>query len=262
MDQEIADLLGFDPDPPAPVRRGPGRPRGSGRTTPMQRQAAMAARSERAAARLDQLLATRRANQEPDPEQAHMTVADALHGVSVSWLSQVFSMDPGTIKKRLKDCPPLHRRKAGFTYDLKVAAQYLVKPSFDIDAYMQTMKPSELPTHLQEQYWSAMTKRQQWEEKAGQLWRTDAVLEVLGDVFQTIKFTMQLWPDNIERLIGLTGDQRRLLVGMLDEMQKDLHGKLVDMPKAKVTRSTLQEAPVPPLPTTVDEEEYDIDDLV
>ncbi len=224
MDAEINKIL-FGAKPPPP-----------------RASARVKARSERAAEILENIVSRRRQERETGDEEAvHMSVADALHGVTVSWLSQVFNMDPATVKKRLRDCPPMHRRKTGFTYDLKAACQYLVKPNFDIDQYMKTMKVSEMPTHLQEAYWSAMTKRQQWEEKAGQLWRTDAVLEVLGDVFQTIKFTMQLWPENIERSTGLSGDQRVMLVRMLDAMQQELHGKLVEMPKMKQTPPSLAE---------------------
>lgn len=226
---DISDLLGFEP----PVKPRLGRP-------PKPENVR---RTENAVRVLDSLIALNRQKREKgDEEQVHMTVSDIYHGVTVSWLGTVFNMDPATVKKRLKDCPPLHRRKTGFVYDLKVAAPYLIKPAIDLDQYLKTMKVSELPIHLQEAYWSAMQKRQAWEEKAGHLWQTEKVLEVLGDVFQTIKFTMQLWPDNIERMVGLTPELRTMMTGMFDEMQKELYLKLKEMPAAKRTQSSLTES--------------------
>jgi hypothetical protein len=150
-------------------------------------------------------------------------------------------MDPTTIKKKLKDCPPLFRRKAGFVYDLKTAAQYLVVPVFDAENYLKTMKSSELPTHLQDEFWSAQIKRQKWEENAAHLWRTESVIEVLGDVMQNIKFAMQLWPDVVERASGLTQEQRKMLTQMADAMQAEIHKKLLRMPMEKQSLPILAE---------------------
>lgn len=156
-----------------------------------------------------------------------MDMTDTFGGVSVGWLSKVFGMDPTDVKKRLADCPPLHRRKAGYIYDLKVAARFLVKPVFDIQKYLREMKPSELPSQLQKEYWDANLKRQKWEENAGHLWRTEAVLEVLGDTFKLMKFSMQLWADSLERMTGLSIEQKRILVEMVDTLQNEIHEALI-----------------------------------
>lgn len=192
-----------------------------------------------------------------------INVADVMHGVTVGWLATAFSMDPTTVKKKLRDCPPIFRRKAGFVYDLKQAAAYLVPPVFDAEQYMKTMKASELPTHLQESYWSAMRKRQQWEETARHLWRDDQVMEVLGDVFKTIKFAIQLWPDQVERAAGLSAEQRVMLTNMGDALQNEIHSKLIEMPVRKQTPSTLVEgAQVSAGKTYAENDDDDITDLV
>lgn len=172
---------------------------------------------------------------------------DVQHGVTVGLLAEIFDMDPRTVRKKLQDCAPISKRKAGHIYDLKAAAQYLVRPVFNVEKYMKTMKATDLPAHMQDQYWSAMRKRQQWEAEAGHLWRTESVLEVLGDVFKTIKFSIQLWPDTVERARGLTPEQREILVGMGDALQNELHDKLMELPGFKQTTSTLSESGVPAL---------------
>lgn len=189
-------------------------------------------------------------------------VADAMHGVTVGWLSQMFRTDPTTVKKKLRDCPPIARRKAGYVYDLKVAAQYLVKPVFDIEQVMRQMKPSELPTHLQDAYWSAMRSRQKWEEDAGQLWRTERVMEVLGEVFQQIKFSIQLWPDHVRRAAGLSPEQRELLIQMGDALQAEIHRRLTELPNTRKTPSTRAEHHVSEIAPSSTREPVDLDELI
>lgn len=164
-----------------------------------------------------------------------MFVTDAHAGVTVAWLSQVFGMDPSTVKKRLADCPPMSRRKAGYVYALPQAAKYLVKPVFDVQTYLRGMKPSDLPPQLTKEYWDAALKRQLWEERAGDLWRTAKVLEVLSDTFLMMKSTIQLWTEDLERKTGLTAEQRTELVKRTDSLQNEIHQSLVEM---KSTRRT------------------------
>lgn len=256
MDDDVAELLGFDDDKPSLAKRR-GRP-----TAP-----ATIERQNKAAEVLQQLTNSRRKDEFEDAP-AHIKpvgIADVQHGVTIGTLATIFGMDPTTVRKKLRDCPPIYKRKSSYVYDLKAAAQYLVRPVFDAEQYLKNMKPSELPTHLQEAYWSAMRKRQQWEADAGHLWRTEAVLEVFGDVFQTIKFAMQLWPDQVERALGLSAEQRAMLTGMGDALQNEIHKKLVEMPSLKRTPSLLAEGgesdPVA-LPVVVDEDEFDAADLV
>ena len=162
-------------------------------------------------------------------------------GVTATWLSQVFNMSPITVKKKLKNCPSIGSTKAGFLYELPTAATFLVKPVFNVKEYLKTMKPEELPSKLQDRYWSALMRRIKYEEKASTLWRTEKVLFVLGEVFQTIKFSLQLWADTLDRATGLTTEQRDLLRGMVDGLQDDIYMKLRDFEKENRTPSVLGE---------------------
>lgn len=187
-------------------------------------------------------------------------VEDMMAGVTVSWLSQVFGMDPKTVKAKLADCPPLHRRKAGYVYHLPTACRYLIPPAISADQYIKTMKPSDLPTAFQQSFWDAALKRQKWEENAGQLWRTDRVREVLGQTFQTIKFTVQLWADTLERQTGLSLEQRELLVKLVDGLQEDIYKALVTQAAEKKTppqRGELSEMiGEPAIPPTEDDDDW------
>lgn len=182
---------------------------------------------------LNDLTSTRRMTR----GQTSPLVEDMMAGVTVSWLAQVFGMDPKTVKAKLADCPPLHRRKAGYVYHLPTACRYLIPPAISAEQYIKTMKPSDLPTAFQQSFWDAALKRQKWEENAGQLWRTDRVREVLGQTFQTIKFTVQLWADTLERQTGLTLEQRELLTQLVDGLQEEIYKALVTQAAEKKTPS-------------------------
>lgn len=191
---------------------------------------------------LTQHTQSRRAGR-PEPEVA-TDATEITRGVTVGWLSQVFRMDPHTVKKRLADCPPTFRRKSGYLYDIRQASAYLVKPVFDVVKYLNNMKPSELPPQLQREFWDSQLKRQLWEERAGDLWRTSKVLEVFSDTFLLMKSTMQLWAEDVEREVGLSIEQRAVLVRLTDELQNEIQQKLLLMRNSQQTLPMNQEVKV------------------
>jgi hypothetical protein len=165
-----------------------------------------------------------------------------LNGVTISWLTTMFRMDRNTVRKRLAGCPEI-RRGSGDTpvFDLAQAAAYLVKPKIDIREWVKSLRPADLPPYLQSEFWDAQNKRQKWEENAGDLWRTNAVIEAFADTFKLIKETMQQWTDNIERREGLTSEQRAILMQMNDGLQDELYQKLVEFSKKRKTPNQLDE---------------------
>lgn len=161
-------------------------------------------------------------------------------GVSVAYLALAFRMDARTVKERLKACP-IHSYKNRGTkmktvlYDLATAASFLVTPALTSKDYLRAVKRNELPPALQQQVWDALLKRQRWEENAGELWRTESVRNVLGSTFQTIKFQMQLWLETLERQVEVTPAQRKLIIKMVDGLQKEIYDALVKQGEAGET---------------------------
>ncbi len=137
-------------------------------------------------------------------------------GVTVSWLAKHFLMDPSTVRRKLAGCPALRKKTSGAVYSLPEAAAYLVRPKFDVEAYVRNMKPQDLPPALQQGYWAAQVARQKWEMQAQHLWATDDVLNIFGDVFKRVKLATQLWPETLERMTGLSDEQRDILVAQID----------------------------------------------
>lgn len=170
-----------------------------------------------------------------------LDLSDVFAGVSVSWLAHAFQMDRVTCKKKLAQCPPLRKERGAPIYSLRQAAAYLVPPKVDVAAYIKGMNPKELPHLLQDAYWSAMIKRQTWEERAGQLWRTEKVLQVFAQLARELKTSITLWADNIESITGLSNEQMALLNDESDAVLRIIHKVLLDAPSRGLTPSSVVE---------------------
>lgn len=172
-------------------------------------------------------------------EHPDRTIQGVLNGVSVNWLKVVFGLQIDVCRARLSGCPVLRTtRGGGRLYDVATAAQYLVNPKLELGSYLKSLKPADLPTNLQASMWDARLKRQKWERYAGDLWPTDRVLDVLTDVFTTMRTTMQLWVDDLDRH-GLTDKQREHLVARVDSLQNDIYAVLVRDAASRSTRGQL-----------------------
>lgn len=167
------------------------------------------------------------------------TITELHGGVTVTFLAQLFGMAKHTVAKRLGPLQPLKRNRNAPVYNLAHAAAYLVEPKVDLQEYLRTLRPTEMPTQLQKDFWDAQIKRQKWEYEAKDLWRTADVLEVLSEVFKNFKSATQLWTDNLERVHSLSDAQRAALTDAVDALQNDFYQMLVEMPKR---RQTLSEA--------------------
>lgn len=162
-------------------------------------------------------------------------------GVSAAWLGHVFGHDKNTIKKKLEKCEPCGSNRGTPLYRIKDAAAWLVPPKVDIMTYIKGMRPQDMPPVLNDAYWSAMRKRQVVLKEAGDTWATADVLRVFGEGALRIKSTVQLWVDELERVHGLSDEQRRILVQMSDGLLEDVYQIFVTAPKESRTRSTLAE---------------------
>ena len=172
---------------------------------------------------------------------ADTNVDAATPGVTVNWLATVFNMQAVDVKRRLANCPALHRRQAGFVYDLKTACSFLVKPQINIDDYLKNMKIEELPPRLQTEYWNAKNKRLKFEEDAGHLWRTEAVMALVGMVVQQVRTQTRLWADEIEREESMTERQRALMQKKADALLSTIYDECKSLKMKRVTKSVLME---------------------
>lgn len=179
-------------------------------------------------------------------EAVNVRGASLIGGVNVTWLSQAFRIDTRTVRKRVAGLKPAGIGSRGDEiYDFVEAASYLAPPQRDKFArWISTLRTSDLPTQLQDSYWAAMRKRQIWEQNAGELWKTDDVAEVMGEVFKTIKSNIQLWTDNMDANGDLPEEQRAKIQQMADGLQQEIYQSLVAMPLRRRTPSSLYDPEV------------------
>lgn len=168
--------------------------------------------------------------------------AGILSGVTVPWLQKAFGMGRGAVEKKLRGCPTIGTGKNRTPlYDLKDAAAYLVTPKIDLDSYLRTVKPQQLPEHLRDAIWSARLKEQKWMEKAGDLWRTDLIREMIADVLQNIRTKLQILPDTAEREAGLSEEQFDAVQRVVEDLQDDVYKMILNLRNVQKTPNTATE---------------------
>ena len=169
-------------------------------------------------------------------------VQKLLRPVSISFLADVLQRDRKTVTKRLAGLTPMGQHRGNIPlYDFRQAIEHLVTPRVNAAEVIRKMGADDLPAGLQKDVWDARLKKQKWMENAGDLWKTEDVLEVLGETFQRLKTTTQLWIDQLAETHALPAEVRRDLTGMVDGLQQDLHRTLCEMPAEKATASQLGE---------------------
>ena len=157
-------------------------------------------------------------------------------------LAQMFNKTPVEVKKLLVNCPFITAPGSAIRrYRIADAAGYLVEQKFDAEEFIAVMKRSQLPNAINKTFWDAMIQKQKWEENAGDLWRTDSIREKMKDMFQNMKFTMQLWVDSLSEQTKLTDDQREILTELVDGLQMEIYNSLVADAEVNSTPSTMGE---------------------
>lgn len=152
------------------------------------------------------------------------TMAAIYEGVNQGQLMAIFKMDHRTIKTKLFKgrVKPVGKRAGSDIYALHEVAPYLVKPIFDVATYLKQMDPRELPKHLSKEFWAGQRSRQEYEEKAGQLWKTEKIVEEVGELMKLVKMSALLMVDAIERQSELNDKQREIVKSLTHGMLNDL----------------------------------------
>ena len=144
-------------------------------------------------------------------------------GLNLSQLGIAFRMDHRVLVEKLKDCPPSGNRNGFPTWTISEAAPHLVRPIYDIEAYIKRMNHADLPKHLTKEFWAGLKSKQDYELRAGDLWPTAKVVESVGELFKLVRMSALLTTDTLERQAELTDAQRQIVKNLMDSMLNDLH---------------------------------------
>lgn len=168
------------------------------------------------------------------------TVHLTKQGVSVRWLAQMFAMTDHYVKSRLKDLRPVGIGSHGNPiYSLPEAAPYLVQPKVNVREFLKGLKDEDLPDDLRLKLWNARRARNRVLEEEGELWHSSVVLEKFGEVLLAIREKLQLIPEKVERMTGITPEQYKLIRAIVDGVQDDMHKTILEMAEKDKTPSIL-----------------------
>ena len=151
-------------------------------------------------------------------------------GVSISFLGTFFGMDKRHVAVKLAGVRVVGKGPNNHPlYDFKESILKLARPGADqLAEYVKTMRPNDLPPLMQSEFWQGQLRRQKFMLEAGDLWKTIDVLDMLADVFKTVRITTMLFADSVARETDLTPRQRTIISELSDAMLDELREKLTD----------------------------------
>lgn len=143
-------------------------------------------------------------------------------------LAQLFRRDPKAMPRLLQGLAPAGERRGSKIYVIADAAQRLVKPGYEVEQYLRRMHPSDMPPLMGKEFWNGQRARQAFEENEGDLWRTNEMVVVFAEACQTMRTSMLLFRDALEREESLTEEQTTALGRLIDGAIKDMQEALVE----------------------------------
>jgi hypothetical protein len=179
----------------------------------------------------------------PEDEEVDLSykqVYQVKQGVPVRWLALVFGMTEHHVKSRLKDLRPIGTANhANPIYSVADAAAYLVQPKVNITEFLRGLKDDDLPDDLRLKLWNARRVRNQVLEAEGELWHSNLALEKFAEVLLAIREKLQLIPEKVERMTGISPEQYKLIRAIVDGVQEEMYRTILDMADKDKTPSVL-----------------------
>lgn len=170
-------------------------------------------------------------------QQKMQSAATYKKPVTTQFLGQVFGLHANTVAKLLGNCPVAeydhHGGKVHPRYNFVEACQYLVPPKVDIADWIASSR--NFPPELNKSFWEAMRVKQRWQLEAGELWRTEDVMEILGRVFIMMKEQTRLWIERLPQAQELTTEQYEAFQEQTTQLVDDVFHELIELPKSRRT---------------------------
>lgn len=161
-----------------------------------------------------------------------MATADDLvyQGASLAEIATMFGVSGVEARNRCYGIRPNGTRAGIKVYRIRDVAPRFVKVTEDaelVDRILR-MKHTDLPKMLSKEYWAGKLAKQKYEMLKEDLWPTTKILEYIGDAYKTIRLSLMLMIDAVERETTFTELQRRLLVDMIDSTLEETRERLQD----------------------------------
>lgn len=153
-------------------------------------------------------------------------------GATVSALAGMFNRDIIGVKRAIakNQIVPVVTDDGRELYPVRKVAPYLVDISsvVDIAEVIKSTSLKKLPPELTKIFWDAANARKKHLEDNGELWRTEAIMEVMVDVFKTLRQSVNQFVDTVSDRTEITEKQRQLIIEMCDGMLASMRSGLID----------------------------------
>lgn len=139
-------------------------------------------------------------------------------GATANQLAKIFDMNYKNIIDILtaNDVPIVGQKNGGPIYRIRDAAPHLVPKVAPDEMWFAAMKKTGIPPALRKEFWQAASARQAYEEDNGDLWRTSAVQQLVGEIFKGVNLAVRMVADNVQRDAGLSPQQRQRVINHMD----------------------------------------------
>lgn len=163
---------------------------------------------------------------------------------TMAQIAQLFNTDAKTLPKRMKGIVPRGTRRGYKVYRIDEAATRLVKPGYEIEEFIRQMSPQELPPLLTKEFWNGQNARLNYEKALGNLWPTEDVIAALGEFANTVRITLLLVADDVDRESGLTDGQRVIIRRIMDAAVTTLKKNIAEKFKSYHANRSAHRQPV------------------
>lgn len=146
-----------------------------------------------------------------------------LKGASIRQISLLFEVHRDVVAEAIRDgnVQPTGDRAGNPVYRVVDVAPYLVRP------VSSGQKVQRRSASTEKDYWDAQLKRQKFLENAGDLWRTEKVIDVLAEIFKHLRESIVVFLDTMEHESGLPPAQIDRTKAFGDALMQNMHDKLV-----------------------------------
>jgi len=154
-------------------------------------------------------------------------------GATVTDLAKLFGGSQNDVLKKIggRVRPATPPGVKPIRYRVREAAPYLVEHTLDAEmteAIIKRMSPEKLPAKLSDVFWKGQKARLDYQERQGELWKTERVVEILAEAFKPAAITIKMFRDTVGQMTELTAEQREILQELSDGLLRDLQGSLVE----------------------------------
>lgn len=161
-------------------------------------------------------------------------------GIPIRGLALLFGSTESVVKSRLRNLKPSGFGKHGNPlYIPAEAAPYIVDPVVNLKEFLSNIKDEDLPDDMRLKFWSARRQRNKTLIEEGELWHRSEVVAKFGEVLLAIREKLQLIPERIERMTGVTPEQYKMFRALVDSVQDEMHKTIIEMAAKDNTLSVL-----------------------